>query len=31
VAKLLVTVAESIDLYDGDRKEVGFWQVIHPA
>ena len=31
MAKPLVTVAESIDLSDGDRREVGFCQVIHPA
>jgi hypothetical protein len=27
MAKPLVTVAESIDLYDGDRREVGLEQV----
>jgi hypothetical protein len=31
MVKPLVMVAESIDLSDGDRREVGFWQVIHPA
>jgi hypothetical protein len=28
MVKPLVLVGESVDLLDGDRREVGFWQVI---
>jgi hypothetical protein len=31
MVKPLVLVGVSVDLSDGDRREVGFWQVIHPA
>ena len=31
MVKPLEMIAEGVDLSDGDRREVGFWQVIHPA
>jgi hypothetical protein len=31
MVKPLEMIADGVDLSDGDRREVGFWSVIHPA